>query len=276
MAQLRPKSKSSDTPVNSLFVSLAQNQITKLPLELFWLHGLVELNLRGNRLTRMPPQIAHLTNLQTLNIAQNKLTYLPAEMLNMRLASLVLQGNPWMQPPEDARDKTRGVTPTVSHFSIPSLAEYCLRTLLAENKEESLRPDSRPGETVLEGRHSLPLPDDYPRWLLEDLRACCPRAVARADASMQASPAKRIRRSASFVLDAPLTDAEDDRAETHPGIGVCRSPVHAGERAVFVRHAEERFSWEAVIAGQNTGVEGGVPVLWRGCSQGCLNFLDEP
>jgi hypothetical protein len=53
--------------------------------------------------------------------------------------------------------------------------------------------------------------------------------------------------------------------------------VHAGGRpGVFVRHAEERYTWEETVAGLSVGVEGGVPVLWRGCSVGCLSFLDAP
>ena len=104
-----------------------------------------------------------------------------------------------------------------------------------------------------------------------------PRAVAKPDPDMQASPLKRVRRSASFMSDvftsAPSVEDDEDGMETHSGVGVCPSPHHA-ERAVFVRHAEERFSWEHVVAGQNVGVEEGVPVLWRGCSRGCLDFLD--
>jgi hypothetical protein len=42
---------------------------------------------------------------------------------------------------------------------------------------------------------------------------------------------------------------------------------------VFVRHMEERFTWENVIAGVSTGTV--VPVQWRGCLRGCLAFLDD-
>ncbi len=40
-----------------------------------------------------------------------------------------------------------------------------------------------------------------------------------------------------------------------------------------MKHAEERFTWEDVVAGVNTGEPFGVPLLWRGCSKGCLDFL---
>ena len=36
-------------------------------------------------------------------------------------------------------------------------------------------------------------------------------------------------------------------------------------------HVEQRFTWERRIAGVDVG--GAVPVRWRGCQQGCLDFL---
>ena len=229
----------------------------------------------------MPPQIAHLKNLQMLTISQNKLTYLPAEMLNMRLTTLVLNGNPWLRPPPakiEGPSEREFVSATISHFTVPALEELCLRRLLSEHEPEDVWPDFKPGQTNLEAHHSLPLPDDYPAWMLKDLRACCPRSVAKPDLETQTSPTKRMRRSSSSMSDGfapPLQTEDEEDKETHSGLGVCLSPVHAGKRAVFVRHAEERFEWEHVVAGQDVGVEGGVPVLWRGCSSGCLNFLDE-
>jgi hypothetical protein len=40
---------------------------------------------------------------------------------------------------------------------------------------------------------------------------------------------------------------------------------------VFVHHAEEAYTWEDHIAGVNVG--GSVPLRWRGCQKGCLDFL---
>lgn len=36
-------------------------------------------------------------------------------------------------------------------------------------------------------------------------------------------------------------------------------------------HVEQRLTWERKIAGLNVG--GAVPVRWRGCQRGCLDFL---
>jgi hypothetical protein len=40
---------------------------------------------------------------------------------------------------------------------------------------------------------------------------------------------------------------------------------------VFVHHAEEVYTWENHIASVNVG--GYVPLRWRGCQKGCLDFL---
>lgn len=46
---------------------------------------------------------------------------------------------------------------------------------------------------------------------------------------------------------------------------------------MFVDHAEERFEWvkdvaEVVVSDLPGGV---VPIQWRGCSSGCLDFLEK-
>ena len=43
----------------------------------------------------------------------------------------------------------------------------------------------------------------------------------------------------------------------------------------FVMPAEERYTWVTEVAGVRVGeTTGGVPLLWRGCGRGCLEFLD--
>ena len=115
-------------------------------------------------------------------------------------------------------------------------------------------------------------------------------AVAREDAPIKPRKPSKRQRTLSDVFGSSTSQGsgsisnsqarsdidEEDEKETHPGVGTCRSPAHRGQRpSVFVRHAEERFSWEDIIGEQPVGIEGGVPVLWRGCSIGCLSFLDQ-
>jgi hypothetical protein len=44
----------------------------------------------------------------------------------------------------------------------------------------------------------------------------------------------------------------------------------------FVMPAEERYTWVTELAGVRVGEStGGVPILWRGCGRGCLDFLEQ-
>lgn len=55
------------------------------------------------------------------------------------------------------------------------------------------------------------------------------------------------------------------------GLGVCPNPLHPS-KTVFVRYVEERFTWENIPGVLD--VANKVPFKWRGCSKGCLAFLD--
>lgn len=44
---------------------------------------------------------------------------------------------------------------------------------------------------------------------------------------------------------------------------------------MFVDHAEERFEWIRDVVVFVSDLPGGaVPIQWRGCSSGCLEFLE--
>ncbi|KAI0929587.1 hypothetical protein AcV7_005080 [Taiwanofungus camphoratus] len=282
---------------NEIQIYLANNKICMLPQELFQLSGLTVLSLRSNALRTLPPQIAKLSNLRELNIAYNKLRWLPAEMLDMHLEKLLVVGNPWIMPSVNftasAQAKSgKHVSPTSVRFTIPSLTELCLRRLLAPfdslaNSQAS--SGERKSETVLEALYVLPLSgtDRYPPEILEILRACIPRAVAKPASFTSSYKIPRSyheedvhahpRHSSSAPAQRP--DAVGVDEETRLGIGICPSLAHhvSGDRKtpVFVQHAEERFTWERIVAGLNVGAGGGagVPIRWRGCEKGCLEFL---
>lgn len=191
----------------------------------------------------------------------------------MRLDILTVSGNPWIKPPAVFRG-SRPVTEASTHFTVPSLTECCLRALVSPY-EPPHGSASAHTDTVLEalGGISSSATCDYPPDAIRTLKACLPGAVAQPDPQMQASPAKRVRRN-SGTLEPEQNIEDDNEADDAPSIGYCKSPVHDGETSVFVRHAVERMSWETVIGGQKITVSGGVPVLWRGCMRGCLDFLD--
>lgn len=159
-------------------------------------------------------------------------------------------------------------------------------------------------ESNLKAFHDLPL-TQCPPHILDTIRACLPDAVARPDAQTHAQghavppgsqakqlvPSSPIRdrfshRQSGFGPRLQTTSSGTGHAAEEPGVedtgnnigfGVCASATHAPLRSrIFTRHAEERFSWENIIAGVDVSAGGPVPVRWRGCSRGCLSFLDTP
>lgn len=77
-----------------------------------------------------------------------------------------------------------------------------------------------------------------------------------------------------------LGPAEDDDASLNPYFEPCPSPRHAEydehaephsrpTRRVFLHAAEERIEWREVL-----GLKEKLPIRWKGCSPGCLDFLE--
>lgn len=277
---------------------LAKNSISSLPNELFRLDTLVTLSLRepgtlfiaydklsslhvgANALTEIPPQIGQLKKLRELNIGNNQLKYLPAEILGLRLNNLTIDPNPFLPYPG-----TR-TTPTTYKFeprTIIPLLELCLRGLLSpctdaqsDSTCPSTRSTSKTQKTWLSEKYDMPLSNEFlkniPAPILEILSACAPDCVPSVlspNVTPQASPMRKRR----------LAVARSQKRI--PCVSTCTSPSHllvgdydAYRRPVFVSHAEERFTWEKNVAGQTVGGLYGVPILWRGCSYGCLDYLD--
>lgn len=241
---------------------LSNNSISKLPLELWSLHNLAILALQNNGLTYLPPEIARLRNLRELNIANNRLKFVPSEMMNMELHQLRLFPNPQFLPEPDSRHLPRRAVSEIRHTSgaVPSLVELMLRKLLSPPSND-LSLDFGSGareipKTTLEQLYDLPLLSGN-GWrplsgLIRRILNACVRDCIAEDF------AEKNRRSG------------EDQSQEITGVGVCANPQHDG---VFLQHAEERFTWEGIIAGQSVG--GPAPVRWRGCGRGCLSFLQE-
>lgn len=221
------------------------------------LHGLFIYLLGGNLLTTLPPQIYKLENLRELDISINRFRYLPSELMSMNLVSLRINPNANFLPKPPARllkpDAGSRVAVEESRLrgssTIPSLNEQCVRVLFATNG-----PNYE--TTTLEMLYELPL---NPRWnITESVRDLLAASVPKAAAAVH----KRARLDPNFV--------EEEVVERV--VSFC--PGHGSERRIFVEHVEERFTWETEVAGRDVwGAP--VPILWRGCSRGCLDFLDE-
>jgi hypothetical protein len=192
----------------------------------------------------------------------------------MSLNHLHLHPNPFMLPPPPSLrvrvntnpitfENVRQISPTTYRLSrVIPLVELCFRILLSEYHSISQDHDKyqppEPKSTVLTNGYPLPLHGwPIPQPLKVVLDTCVPGSIPISTSS------NLLSQNQHTTEDCEIT-----------GISVCPSPQHDGDRQVFVRHAEERYTWERVVAGVSVG--GAVPVLWRGCQWGCLDFLDEP
>lgn len=222
-------------------------------------------------ITEIPPEIGRLRNLRELHLANNRLAYLPAELMKLTLSSLTVTSNPFVPNPKSECSPVSGSRccgPIKRLYDIAPLSELCLRVLLAPYTREKRDgvEITRP-ITVLETFYDLPIPSDYDMspGLRDVLASCVPAAVTSSIIMADSSPDELRKRSGAYacVSECPSTR----HLEVWNG-GSYTKPV-------FVGHVEERMTWEKVVAGQKVDYEGGVPVLWRGCSAGCLDFLDD-
>lgn len=138
---------------------------------------------------------------------------------------------------------------------VPPLTELALRVLLARPMASFSSFTDVP-ETFLEQNFDLPLPIGA-SWcpisplLRQTLSVCVPGSVSS---------------------DESLAISNGDNESTQiTGIGTCPNLEHGKEKSIFVLHSEQRFTWERKIAGLDVGTA--VPVRWRGCQRGCLDFL---
>ena len=206
-----------------------------------------------NNLTALPPSIHHLKSLEELQIGGNRIQYLPSEILRLRpfLKKIGLHPNPWLEPPFKA---PRLLGPLHSNFVIPPLTEICLRILLSRPTSEN--PGEQKPKTYIECSMEMPLS----RWGLP------PKYLTILEASVPDGQPRSIEVGA----ERKEYDAMQDACSS-----LCANqPRHIGESSCFSEPAEVRYEWVKRI--NEVDVGGLIPIEWRGCSYGCLEFLEEP
>ncbi|KAJ3511117.1 hypothetical protein NLJ89_g4288 [Agrocybe chaxingu] len=240
---------------------LANNSISKLPVELWSLHNLRVLSLRHNEISYLPPEIGKLENLTDLNVARNQLKFLPAELMEMRsLTKLIVLPNPFLPDPQTIGQPRVSETRWHTGLAVPALTELCLRVLLARPFTSFFVDRTKTSQTLLEEMYELPIPTG-PSYrpisapLRRTLSNCVRGSIATDD-----------------EVVASEKSVEGEAAASHPsGIGLCPKAEHKRTHSIFIQHAEERFTWVEMIAGIQIG--GVAPLRWRGCQRGCLEFL---
>ncbi|KAH9983250.1 hypothetical protein BJV74DRAFT_851415 [Russula compacta] len=276
-----------------LMIFLANNGIKALPPEFFKLSNLTVLSLRNNSLDYLPSEIAQLQALKDLDVVNNNLRFLPAEMTTMTLTNLNVHTNPWYSDPANTatQDTPAAVdSATRVHFCVPPLREVVLRYLLtpSASQHRPLAPIPMTTTTttacarqttMLEDRFQLPLQEGT-------LTPADAALIARlAPTAVSAPRWHAFSRATTSGGDATPANPEQQQHEQKSS-GRCPSPRHNSAAPVtwawarhgppFVLPAEERYTWVNELAGARVGeTTGGVPLLWRGCGRGCLNFLDD-
>ncbi|KAF9054424.1 hypothetical protein BJ165DRAFT_1438642, partial [Panaeolus papilionaceus] len=186
-----------------------------------------------------------------LNVATNRLEFVPSELLTMNLTNIHLHPNPFRPNPNIALKRPTPETTRFGESRVPPLSELCLRRLLGTARPSVSMFDppplhsntanrQPPSKTLFETLYELPLPIEGP-----DKRPFCGEKPAYEQ---------------SVEEGGPIT-----------GIGRCPNPSHDGTK-IYICPAEQRFTWEKSL---ENGVQVGapVPVRWRGCMWGCLDFL---
>lgn len=271
------------------------NSLDYLPPEIAHLQALKDLDVVNNNLRFLPAEMTTMT-LGNLNVHTNPWHPDPAHTAQ-----------------QDAPDAVDGSTRV--HFRVPPLREVVLRFLLTPSKSQQLPPKSTPTTvttvtasarqpTTLEDRFQLPLQEGALTPADAALFARLAPAAVSAPRRHAFSRATTSGPSAGLFSSSTLSKPEQEHPIPHSeaaegaaaaaqqkkleqnGTGRCPSPRHgrAAPAALpwarvgppFVQPAEERYTWVTELAGVRVGeTTGGVPLLWRGCGRGCLDFLDE-
>lgn len=165
-------------------------------------------------------------------------------------------------------DRPRSISDTKHCLpKVIPLVEMALRVLFSPSS-------ASPGECLLEEYYDLPL-DECPS------DSTFPSNVTLRKRRFPYPIPSHIRtilstcvRSSVYPEEQPSNSSisVDDLGLRVTGIGHCDHGRGQSKPGVFLRHVEERYTWESIIAGVSVG--GCVPVRWRGCQWGCLDYLD--
>jgi len=281
------------------------NSLDYLPPEIAQLQALKDLDVVNNNLRFLPAEMTTMT-LTNLNVHTNPWYPDPTNPAAPQDASETVGGGTCVHfrvPPLREVVLRYLLTPSANQQrplvpSPPTTPATVMTTVHARQP------------TMLEDRFQLPLqegaltPADTALLArLAPAAVSAPRrhAFSRATTSgpnaglFSTSPStlmSKSERECSTHYALAATTQEGQQREQHEQnicSGRCPSPRHGygTPQAVaaqswprlgppFVMPAEERYTWVTELAGVRVGEStGGVPILWRGCGRGCLDFLDK-
>ena len=278
------------------------NSLDYLPPEIAQLQALKDLDVVNNNLRFLPAEMTTMT-LTNLNVHTNPWYPDPCNTAVLQYASEPMDGATRVHfhvPPLREVVLRYLLTPSANQQRLlapspPTSPITTITTALARQP------------TTLEDRFQLPLqegaltPADAALLArLAPAAVSAPRRHAFFSRSTTSAPGAGLFSNPSSTLPpkagressthcaSAATTLEDEQKSCS---GRCPSPRHNyGTPSVaaaqpwpwprlgppFVMPAEERYTWVTELAGVRVGeTTGGVPVLWRGCGRGCLDFLDK-
>ena len=287
-----------------MFCDTGNNSLEYLPPEIALLQALKDLDVVNNNLRFLPAEMATMT-LTNLNVHTNPWYPDPAHTTSLPhdapdgttrvhfrvppLREVVLR---YLLTP--SANQQRLVMPTAT--AVTTTATTCDRqsTTLEESFQLPLQEGAlTPSDAALLARLA-PAAVSAPRRHAFSRATTSGPGTALFSASSTTLTTKSTRRGDAEGDTANATMREEtQRPHEQKSSGRCPSPRHCGTAAAaaqvagpgpswpwarlgppFVLPAEERYTWVSELAGVRVGeTTGGVPLLWRGCGPGCLNFL---
>lgn len=284
------------------------NSLEFLPPEIALLQALKDLDVVNNNLRFLPAEMATM-RLTNLNVHTNPWYPDPAHTASLPqdapdgttrvhfrvppLREVVLR---YLLTPSANQQRLLAPTAPTATAAAPTSTVACVRqsTTLEESFQLPLQEGAlTPSDADLLARLA-PAAISVPR------RHAFSRATTSAPgAALFSSPSTTLTTKSTRRADAEAETGEGDAADAamreetqqrhheQKSSGRCPSPRHCGAPAgpswhwpwarlgpPFVLPAEERYTWVSELAGVRVGeTTGGVPLLWRGCGPGCLDFL---
>ncbi len=280
------------------------NSLDYLPPEIAQLQALKDLDVVNNNLRFLPAEMTTMT-LTNLNVHTNPWYPDPANTSATRNAAETVDGATrlhfcvpplrevvlrYLLTPAANQQRPLAPSPPTSPTTMVATAHARQPTMLEDRFQLPLQEGTlTPADAALIARLA-PAAVSAPRRHAFS-RATTSGPGERLFAPMSSTLPSKSERDDPTHCSVTAPTATTQQCEQKSFSAHCPSPRHiytappvvAGQPwpwprlgPPFTIPAEERYTWVNELAGVRVGEStGGVPILWRGCGNGCLNFLDQ-
>ncbi|KAI9507660.1 hypothetical protein F5148DRAFT_1203208 [Russula earlei] len=281
---------------NLTVLSLRNNTLDYLPPEIAQLEALKDLDVVNNNLHFLPAEMTNMT-LTNLNVHTNPWYPDPAKMTPQAVDGTMLVH--FRVPPLREVVLRYLLTPSAGQQHLPAPTQPTLTMTTVSTRQPTMLEDCfqlplqegtlTPADAALIAHLAPSAVSAPPRHAFSRATTSGPSeglfSSSRMSKSERQQCSTRRREGADGATTATATHEEQHQQKSS---GRCPSPRHcyaapgaspwpwARLGPPFVLPAEERYTWVSELAGVRVGEStGGVPILWRGCGRGCLQFLGQ-